>query len=161
MTKLLLSLHVIAAIVCVGPVTLAASLFPRHARRASAGDPGDATIAATMHRISRRYATLGVLVPVLGLATGAALGVLGDAWLSASILLTAAAAGVLVGLVLPGQQRALAAIGAPAAAGGPAPAVAGAAPPPARLAMHAGLFNVLWAVVVVLMIVRPGSTTGA
>ncbi|MDX8150772.1 hypothetical protein SK069_04125 [Patulibacter brassicae] len=143
MTKLLLSLHVIAAIVCVGPVTLAASLFPRHARRASAGDPGDATIAVTMHRISRRYATLGVLVPVLGLATGAALGVLGDAWLSASILLTAAAAGVLVGLVLPGQERAL------------------AAPPPARLAMHAGLFNVLWAVVVVLMIVRPGSTTGA
>ncbi|MFB6505073.1 hypothetical protein [Streptomyces sp. NPDC056410] len=30
----------------------------------------------------------------------------------------------------------------------------------ARLAMVTGVFNLLWAVVVVLMIVRPGSTTG-
>jgi hypothetical protein len=27
--------------------------------------------------------------------------------------------------------------------------------------MHTGMFNLLWAVVVVLMITRPGSTTGA
>ncbi|SFL80243.1 hypothetical protein SAMN05192584_12769 [Streptomyces pini] len=31
----------------------------------------------------------------------------------------------------------------------------------ARLSMLTGAFNLLWAVVVVLMIVRPGSTTGA
>jgi hypothetical protein len=31
----------------------------------------------------------------------------------------------------------------------------------ARLGMIAGVFNLLWSVVVVLMIVRPGSTTGA
>jgi hypothetical protein len=31
----------------------------------------------------------------------------------------------------------------------------------ARLGMVTGIFNLLWAVVVVLMIVRPGSTTGA
>ncbi|MER6981090.1 protease, partial [Streptomyces carpinensis] len=30
-----------------------------------------------------------------------------------------------------------------------------------RLAMVTGLFNLLWAAVTVLMIVRPGSTTGA
>ena len=30
-----------------------------------------------------------------------------------------------------------------------------------RLAMTTGIFNLLWATVVVLMIVRPGSTTGA
>ncbi|KIX79600.1 membrane protein, partial [Streptomyces sp. MBRL 601] len=30
----------------------------------------------------------------------------------------------------------------------------------ARLAMTTGVFNLLWAAVVVLMIVRPGSTTG-
>jgi hypothetical protein len=29
-----------------------------------------------------------------------------------------------------------------------------------RLAMTTGIFNVLWVVVTVLMIVRPGSTTG-
>lgn len=31
----------------------------------------------------------------------------------------------------------------------------------ARLAMLTGVFNLLWATVTVLMIVRPGSTTGA
>ncbi|THA23529.1 hypothetical protein E4198_01140 [Streptomyces sp. RKND-216] len=31
----------------------------------------------------------------------------------------------------------------------------------ARLGMLTGVFNLLWAVVVVLMVVRPGSTTGA
>lgn len=31
----------------------------------------------------------------------------------------------------------------------------------ARLAMFTGLFNLLWATVTILMIVRPGSTTGA
>lgn len=31
----------------------------------------------------------------------------------------------------------------------------------ARLAMFTGVFNLLWATVTVLMIVRPGSTTGA
>jgi hypothetical protein len=30
-----------------------------------------------------------------------------------------------------------------------------------RLAMFTGVFNLLWAAVTVLMIVRPGSTTGA
>jgi hypothetical protein len=30
-----------------------------------------------------------------------------------------------------------------------------------RLAMVTGIFNLLWATVTVLMIVRPGSTTGA
>ncbi len=30
-----------------------------------------------------------------------------------------------------------------------------------RLHMVTGIFNLIWAVVVVLMIVRPGSTTGA
>jgi hypothetical protein len=30
-----------------------------------------------------------------------------------------------------------------------------------RLAMFTGIFNLLWATVTVLMIIRPGSTTGA
>jgi hypothetical protein len=31
---------------------------------------------------------------------------------------------------------------------------------PDRLAMVTGIFNLLWATVTVLMIIRPGSTTG-
>ncbi|MER7908691.1 hypothetical protein [Streptomyces sp. NPDC096068] len=157
MTELLLSLHVLAALVAVGPVTVAASMFPATLRRAL-GDPGDGdarTTLRTLHRICRVYAGVGVAVPLFGLATAGSLGVLGDAWLIASVLLTAAAAGVLVLLVLPAQDRALAGTAVP-----PAPS-APVLPEPGRLAAHTGVFNLLWATVTVLMIVRPGSTTGA
>ncbi|MFJ6671425.1 hypothetical protein ACIQMJ_10000 [Actinosynnema sp. NPDC091369] len=138
MTKLLLSVHVIAAILAVGPIAVAASLFPRFAREPSS------PIAAFLHRTCRAYAVIGVAVPVFGVATGASLGVLGDAWLLVSVVLTAFAAGLLALAILPAQRRAL--DGATGAA--------------KRLAMTTGVFNLLWAVVVVLMIVRPGSTTG-
>jgi hypothetical protein len=81
---------------------------------------------------------------VFGLATAGSMGVLGDAWLIVSIVLTASAAALLGLAVLPAQRKAL---------GGDAE--------PARLGMLAGTFNLLWAIVVILMIVRPGSTTGA
>jgi hypothetical protein len=150
-TKILLSVHVLAAIIAIGPVTVAASMFPAAARRALAGTGTDRDVAVlrSLHRICRVYATLGVVVPVFGFATASSLGVLGDAWLITSIALTAAAAAVLVAMVLPRQARLLAALPDPPAASGLA-----------RLAMYTGVFNVLWAVVTVLMIVRPGSTTG-
>jgi hypothetical protein len=88
----------------------------------------------------------GVVVPVFGLATGLQLGVLTDVWLLTSIVLTAIAAGILVFLILPRQQRLLT---------GPKDDRG-----TVRLAMFTGMFNLVWAVVVVLMIVRPGSTTG-
>ncbi|MFD5319561.1 hypothetical protein [Streptomyces sp. NPDC127098] len=146
MAKLLLSVHVLAAILAIGPVAVAASIFPRYAREP---EPEPGAGAALLHRICRGYAVFGILVPVFGLATGAQLGVLTDAWLIASIVLTAIAAALLATAILPGQARVLA---APAGE-----VVPGAA---ARLAMLTGTFNLLWAIVVVLMIVRPGSTTG-
>ena len=96
MNKFLLSVHVVAAIIFVGPVTVAASMFPPIARRA----------------------------------------------------LTA----VLAFVVLPGQGRVL------SAAGGPPDerAVAQAR----SLSMTTGIFALLWVTVTVLMIIRPGSTTG-
>ena len=110
MTKLLLSIHVLAAIVAIGPVTVAASMFPAATRRALAepADPRGVAILRNLHRICRVYATLGVLVPVFGLATARSLDVLGDAWLITSIIVTAAAATVLIVLVLPGQAAILA-----------------------------------------------------
>ncbi|WP_422773360.1 hypothetical protein ACN28C_10795 [Plantactinospora sp. WMMC1484] len=153
MTKFLLSVHVLAAIVAIGPVTVAASMFPRMARRALAesGTDRDLAVLHSLHRICRVYAAVGIVVPVFGLATASSLGVLGDAWLITSIALTTAAAGVLVLLVLPRQARILGPVAA-----GPDVDTRG----PARLAMYTGMFNILWAVVTVLMIVRPGSTTG-
>jgi uncharacterized membrane protein len=154
-TKFLLTVHVLAAIVAIGPVTVAASMFPPAARRAMASpdDPRATETVRLLHRICRVYAVLGVVVPVFGFATASSMGVLGDAWLIVSIALTALAALVLVALVLPRQSALL--------EGGGGGASSGSREPTVRLAMFTGVFNLLWATVTVLMIVRPGSTTGA
>ncbi|MEU5089676.1 protease [Streptomyces sp. NPDC021356] len=195
MTKFLLAVHVLAAIVAVGPVTVAASMFPPAARRAlsSPGDPRAVETVRLLLRICRVYAVVGVVVPVFGFATARNMGVLGDTWLIVSIALTALAALVLAAFVLPRQAalaegltadsltaRNLTAVSLPAGSrtgatgegtderagagtGGGTSGGAGAntARATARLAMFTGLFNLLWAAVTVLMIVRPGSTTGA
>ena len=150
MGKVLLSLHVLAAIVFIGPVTVAVSLFPRYARAPS---DGATEVVRLLHRISRVYAVLGLSVPVLGIALAARLGVLGDAWVVASLVLTIAAALLLALVILPAQDRLLA---SPAEPGAVATRLATAS----RLSMASGVFSLLWAVVVVLMVVRPGSTTG-
>jgi hypothetical protein len=144
-TKVLLSLHVLVAILAVGPVTVAASMFPPAARR------GETDKLRLLHRICRVYAAVGIAVPLFGFATASAMGVLGDAWLIISIVLTALAAVVLVFQVLPGQEKLL----ADPPEGTVVTRVA------TRLGMYTGMFNLLWATVTVLMIVRPGSTTGA
>ncbi|QFG23935.1 hypothetical protein [Actinomadura sp. WMMB 499] len=138
MTEVLLTLHVLAALLAIGPVAVAGSLFPPYAREGNTG------VMAVLHRICRGYALVGVAVPLFGFATGAMLGVLTQAWLLASIALTAAAAALLAFAVLPGQGRVLA---------GDVPGERAAG----RLAMLTGIFNLLWTVVAVLMIVRPGA----
>jgi hypothetical protein len=144
---------VLAAIVAVGPVTVAASMFPPAARRVPATDGAVAVgTVRLLHRICRVYAAIGVSVPVLGLATALAMGVLGSGWLITSIALTAAAAGILIAFVLPRQEELLDRLGDEEAV---------EHTDTVRLATFTGIFNLLWATVTVLMIVRPGSTTAA
>ncbi|MFD2470059.1 hypothetical protein [Amycolatopsis silviterrae] len=141
MNAFLLSIHVLAAILAIGPVAVAASMFPSAARSEKVGP------LEVLHRTTRVYAAIGVLVPVFGIATGASMGVLGDTWLIVSLILTVVAAAILIAFILPGQKRIVDARGSDRRVA-------------ARLAMLTGIFNLLWAVVVVLMIYRPGSTTG-
>ncbi|WP_405655652.1 hypothetical protein [Streptomyces sp. RK9] len=176
MTKLFLILHVLAAILAVGPVAVAASMFPKVLRDALAG-PGDAapvTTLRTLHRICRVYAGAAIAVVVFGFLTASSMGVLGSAWLITSIALTFVAAVILILLVLPRQETALEAVsgakageaheadgeGTADSATDSAVAVKLDARTSAQLAMFTGVFNLLWATVTVLMIVRPGSTTG-
>ncbi|MCO5996934.1 hypothetical protein [Actinoallomurus rhizosphaericola] len=160
MTKILLILHVLAAVIAVGPVTVAGSMFPAAARRAAGASGGAEATAAVrlLHRICRVYAVVGLAVPVFGFATAGSLHVLGTPWLIVSIILTGAAALVLALLVLPAQETVIAGLSgdgmSAATATGVEPALI------KRLAMLTGTFNLLWATVTVLMIVRPGSTTG-
>ena len=157
MTDFLLSLHVLAAVLAVGPVSVAASMFPAALRRSRSDHGGHEALTTLrmLHRICRVYAAVGLAVPLFGFATAQSLGVLGSPWLITSIILTAAAAALLALLILPTQDTALRAC--PAETSGPGTGLRTAA----RLSMLTGLFNLLWATVTVLMIIRPGSTTGA
>lgn len=146
MTAVLLSVHVVAAILAIGPIAVAASMFPRYARVVAAPEGTEAAVpvARVLHRVCQTYAVIGIAVPLLGIATAVRLGVLTDLWVLISIALTAVAAGILALSILPGQRQALAENADAARA----------------LGMTTGIFNLLWVAVTVLMIVRPGSTTG-
>ena len=169
MAAFLLSVHVVAAVVFVGSVTVAVSLFPRYARLALDGTTAATAIPGVqlLNRVTRVYAVLALAVPVFGIAVAATLDVLGDAWVQVSMALTLVAGVLLAGVVLPGQRRLIDAVtaapsGAPDGAGpvGAPARIAEAAVVVRRLAMVSGVFNLVWVTVVVLMIVRPGSTTG-
>jgi hypothetical protein len=152
---LLLSVHVLAGIVFVGGSAVAASLFPRYAPVAATLPVGAATtapepggersraVAVALHRITRVYGILGVVVPVVGIALAIVQGRMGEVWINIAMVLTAVAGALLAFLVYPGQRDAL------------------AEPDDGRrlrtLGMLAGVYNLLWAIVVVLMIVRPGA----
>jgi hypothetical protein len=153
-TKLFLILHIVAAIVAIGPVAVAASMFPPVARRAltGAGDGDSRATLGVLNRICKVYALVAIAVPMFGFAAAGVMKVTGQTWVVVSIILTVVAAAVLGALVLPKQTALLTADGATA----PETAVKDSK----RLAMYAGIFNLLWVAVTVIMIVRPGSTLG-
>ena len=145
MQAVLLSVHVLAGILFVGPVAVAASLFPRYAPVAGAVEGADRTVgvARVLHRITRVYGVLALAVPVVGLALAGVQGRSTEVWIIVSMVLTAAAGGLLVLQIAPRQQRAL------------------AEPDDGRqlraLGTVTGVFNLLWVIVVVLMVAHPGS----
>ncbi|WP_043619340.1 membrane protein [Nonomuraea candida] len=187
MEHLLLSIHVLAGIVFVGGSGIAASLFPRYvpvadpvpagvatgtagsrAGVASAGDGllstegsvavagagaeagghGEAdgrsrAVAVAMHRITRGYSLAGIIVPAAGIVLAFVQGRTGEIWITLAMVLTAAAGLLLAVQIYPRQRDALATPGDRARL--------------KPLSMLAGVYNLLWAVVVVLMIVRPGA----
>ncbi|PDP89437.1 hypothetical protein CQJ94_01685 [Glycomyces fuscus] len=169
MEHLLLSVHVLAAIVFVGGSTVAASLFPRFApvaagvpvtagaagpeaadtatgaRSPAERDPDErnTAVAALLHRTTRGYAVAGIVVPAAGIALAILQGRMGEVWIIVSMLLTALAGLMLAALIYPRQREALREPGDPRAL--------------RTLSMITGIYNLVWASVVVLMIVRPGS----
>jgi len=155
----LVSAHVVAVIVLIGPVTVAASLFPRYARRALEDPQGPAVpVVDVLQRISSRYAVAALAVPVLGLGAAASRHVLGQVWVLVSLAVTAVAAGVLAAAVVPGQralQREMRKRSLQPSPGGSAPDELRN-----RLAAATGTFNLLWVIVVVLMVVQPGAPSG-
>lgn len=154
----LLSIHVLTAIVFIGGSAVATSLFPRYAPVATAVPTGptaltgsappesgerNVAVAAALHRISRGYAVVALIVPLAGVVLASVQGRMGEIWITVSMVLTAGAAVLLATQIVPRQRAALSAPGEAASL--------------RRLSMLAGLYNLAWAVVVVLMIARPGA----
>lgn len=146
MDHVLLSIHVVAGIVFVGGSAVAASLFPRYAPLA-AGAAGSGernrAVAAALHRITGGYALFGLVVPFAGIALALVQGRMGEIWITLAMVLTAAAGVLLATQIHPRQRDVL--------------DHPDDGRKPRALAMLAGVYNVLWTVVVVLMIVRPGA----
>ncbi len=138
MESVLLSVHVLAGILFVGPIAVSTSLFPRYARA-----DGSADIAGALHRITRVYGALALAVPVVGLLLAVVQGRVTEVWIIVAMVLTAVAGGLLALQIAPRQREAL-----------DSPVDTAAL---RRLGMLAGIFNLLWTIVVILMIVRPGA----
>ncbi|MEV0614400.1 hypothetical protein AB0I81_13825 [Nonomuraea sp. NPDC050404] len=147
MEPLLLSIHVVAGIVFVGGSAIATSLFPRYVPVSGVDEGRSRAVAAALHRITRGYSLAGIVVPVVGIVLAFVQGRAGEFWITLAMVLTAAAGFLLAAQIYPRQRDALATPGERA--------------PLKRLTMLAGIYNVLWTVVVVLMIVRPGAYEGA
>lgn len=149
MEAFLLAAHVLGGILFVGPVAVANSLFPRYVPILIEGDPTERDearserVAGALHRITRVYGMLGIAVPLIGIALSLVQGRFGEIWITVAMIVTALAGGLLAFRIVPAQAEAI-------------------AHPPERqrliaLGTLAGVFNLMWAAVVILMVVRPGS----
>lgn len=148
MEATLLSLHVIAGILFVGPVAVVVSLFPRYAPNGTGAplggsDDGNVAVACALHRTTRVYGALAVIVPVIGILLAFVQGRLGEIWISVAMILTAVAGALLLLRIAPEQRDAL--------------NFPGDGLRLRHIRVLAGVFNVLWVLVVIMMIVRPGS----
>jgi hypothetical protein len=148
METFLLTFHVIAGILFVGPISIAVSLFTRYAPVTEEANPRrsesrNGAVAGALHRITRVYGVLALAVPVAGMALALVQDRLGEVWILAAMVLTAVGGGLLALQIVPRQRDAL--------------AIPDDGSQLRRTAMLSGVFNLIWAVVVVMMIVRPGS----
>jgi hypothetical protein len=148
--KLLLFLHLLAAIFAVGPLVGAATTAARALRNS---DAGAATSAA---RAIRLYSYVSVVVVIFGMGlmsqkapwdSSEEVAQIGDTWIWLSLLLWAAAMAVSLGVLAPSLTRAAAEIGSSGSASGTVGRVAGAG----------GVIGLIYAVIVVLMVYQPGS----
>lgn len=153
----ILILHILAAILLLGPVTVAVSAFAPAIFAASQGNELARGRAYTMYKITRAYGLLSLIVPILGVAV-----MLTDSsyWkegrFHASILLSVIAWAVLFFLVLPRQKRTIEALNI-IEEGEEAPKELPTIPDwnkaKAQLSMFGGIFSLLWVIIAILMLI--------
>lgn len=106
-------LHVLTALLFLGPVTVATSSFHVRAAEANTGDTHAAGAAKTLYNITQNYGVLSLLVPLLGVA----IMFLDISYyftqynFHAAIVLAIAAWAVLLFLIIPRQKKMMGALG--------------------------------------------------
>jgi uncharacterized membrane protein len=149
MFKLLLFLHLLAAIFAVGPLVGAATTASRALRGS------DAAAATSAARMIRLYSYVSVVVVIFGMGlmsqkapwdSSEEVAQIGDTWIWVSLLLWVAAMAVSLGVLAPSLTRAAADIGST----GSAQSLVG------RVAAAGGVIGLIYAGIVVLMVYQPG-----
>ena len=140
MTLFLLVAHIGAAILFIGPATFASSAFTRFAT------PRTREVAESLYSVTRTYGAATVVVAGVGIALAAQRALFSQGWLIAATGLFIVALGLLLGIVVPAQERALEIL----QAGADIPASL-----KMRLRLGAGLFALSWVVILALMVMKP------
>ena len=149
MFKLLLGLHLLFAVFAIGPLVHAATTAGRGVRK------GDAVATAASARMLKIYSYASVLVVIVGMALesidspfrkGEKVGEFGDLWIWLSVVLWLAGIGLVLGVIVPTLNKVTTMIGAQQSV----------VTLTARVAAAGGVVGLLFAVIVFLMVYRPG-----
>jgi len=156
MTTILIALHVLAAVLFLGPVTVAVSSFHAQALKARGGDTRAAGAATVLHKLTSTYGMLAAIVPLLGVAimmTDGAYWKQGQ--FHAAIALAVIAWVILILLIIPRQKKMMGSLGLlDPADHDPETDVLSEekwAKTKSQLSMFGGIFSLLWVVMFVLM----------
>lgn len=147
----MLILHILTAILFLGPVTVATSTFHVKALAAHEGDAEARGAAALLHKISSTYGMLSLLVPLLGIGEFIEKGMFDQGQFHAAIGLSVVAWAVLFFLILPRQRKMVAALGLDPEA--PAAEIADWNKAKGQLSMFGGIFALLWLITAALMFI--------
>jgi len=147
MFKLLLAAHLVLAVFAVGPLVHAATTAGRGIRT------GDGAATASASRVLRIYSYVSVLVVVAGMGLmsqkedGERVAEFSEAWIWVSLLLWLAAVGLVLAVIVPTLDRATKQISAQESV----VTLTG------RVAACGGVVGLLFLVIVVLMVYKPGA----
>ncbi|HEV7206422.1 MAG TPA: hypothetical protein VGN18_17585 [Jatrophihabitans sp.] len=149
MFDILLALHLLFAVFAVGPLVAAATTAGRGVRR------GDGAATAASARMLKLYSYASLLVVIVGMGLmsaddpdqkGVKVGQISQLWIWLSLVLWVVAIGLVLGLVVPTLDKATKHIGEEQSV----VALTG------RIAAAGGVVGILFAVIIFLMVYRPG-----
>lgn len=154
MTTIFIFLHVLTAILFLGPVTVATSSFHVRALEAHEGNTRSGSVAKLLHRITNTYGMLSMLVPILGVAimfTNTDYWSMGN--FHAAIGFSVVAWALLIFLIIPRQRQMVGVLGLldPEEVEGRSFEVKDWKKAKSQLSMFGGIFALLWVIILLLM----------